>query len=123
MSLSTAWSHRHRLLPVVGAVFALIALIWLAGLTWNWLSNRNDLSGAEAEGILSTRTFAARCGATQELWSFARRWDYRCEFFARRGASTYAPLSEVSFGVVLVRVDARQITALSNSDLPTLRSV
>jgi hypothetical protein len=108
------WSRLPRWLRGLGLVVAVVALVWVSGLGWNWASNRNDLSARDVEGILSTRVVAARCEPTQRLWSFARDWDYRCELFPRinAGWTAYVPLKKNEpLGAVLVRVDEQLITA------------
>jgi hypothetical protein len=95
---------------VLALALALVSLIWLGGLAWNWVSNRDDLTAEEVQGILSTGVTAADCGSTQRLWSVARHWDYRCELSARPGPTISALKNRAPLGVVLVRVDEHTIT-------------
>jgi hypothetical protein len=100
----------RRVGSVVALALALVSLIWLGGLAWNWVSNRHDLTAEEVQGILSTGVTAADCESTQRLWSVARHWDYRCELSARPGPLVSALKSRAPLGVVLVRVDEHSIT-------------
>lgn len=101
----------RRVGSVLALALALVSLIWLGGLAWNWVSNRDDLTAEEVQRILSTRITAADCESTQRLWSVTRHWDYRCELSARPpGPSISALKNRAPSGVVLVRVDEHTIT-------------
>jgi hypothetical protein len=68
---------------VAVATLVLFGLVWLGGLAWNYVSNRNDLTAEETETVLWDRTMRAggvTCEPTQRLWPFGRHWDYRCTF-------------------------------------------
>jgi hypothetical protein len=112
-AMSRVANDLRRVGGVVALALALASLVWIGGLTWNWVSNRGDLSREEVQGILSTPFVAAACEPMQRLRPFPRHWDYRCEFSARPGPTVSAlkPLKPRALsGVVLVRVDEHAIT-------------